>query len=501
MQRSFPNIKHMLVVGIAGGMPRYGVDMQEQIVLGDVVIGVPQNRDGGVAHYEFGAWEGKTQLRVSGHTLHPSPSLLTAANILRSLHMQKPGTQIPHFLHQLRENLDCHDLEDFKDPGPENDLLFDEDYPHSDRNRLCEGLCDTTRSKSRCKRGSGAMRKEDTPRIHYGTIGSASTLVISSEKRNELYQKHNVICFEMESAGVLGNFPGLVIRGVCDYADSHKNKRWQKYAAATAAACAKELLLLVPSAKSIPEDLKSGSASSTPELNVIGNSPSGGMTDVYTIELINNSGAGGKVYNIYSAKAAVEGGGNTADTVHSVVWFRSRTLGIGQRTSLRFDNKFYGFLGSRLGEIIDVQENKPVVVGSNRAKGTILLLDQSSVFRPIPPDNEVPAPGNQQFTIVTDERLDPDGDVIGISRGKLTSTGIMPAPTVVVDLKPNVVYNFTIDNAVYVKATNFPERTVQKAPDYNDKNAARIEFRGNKRKATVIEDDKGYFTVVYSRGD
>jgi hypothetical protein len=34
----------------------------------------------------------------------------------------------------------------------------------------------------------------------------------------------------------------LVIKGVCDYADSHKNKRWQGYAAATAAAVTKGFL-------------------------------------------------------------------------------------------------------------------------------------------------------------------------------------------------------------------------------------------------------------------
>jgi hypothetical protein len=33
-----------------------------------------------------------------------------------------------------------------------------------------------------------------------------------------------------------------VIKGACDYADSHKNKVWQRYAAATAAACMKAFL-------------------------------------------------------------------------------------------------------------------------------------------------------------------------------------------------------------------------------------------------------------------
>jgi hypothetical protein len=46
----------------------------------------------------------------------------------------------------------------------------------------------------------------------------------------------------MEAAGLMNNLPCLVIRGKCDYADSHKSKQWQGYAAATAAAYAKELL-------------------------------------------------------------------------------------------------------------------------------------------------------------------------------------------------------------------------------------------------------------------
>ncbi|KAK1656895.1 hypothetical protein BDP55DRAFT_596875 [Colletotrichum godetiae] len=55
-----------------------------------------------------------------------------------------------------------------------------------------------------------------------------------------------VLCFEMEAAGLMNNFPCIVVRGICDYADAHKNKRWQPYAAATAAAYAKELLNTIP---------------------------------------------------------------------------------------------------------------------------------------------------------------------------------------------------------------------------------------------------------------
>ena len=47
----------------------------------------------------------------------------------------------------------------------------------------------------------------------------------------------------------MDDFPCLVIRRICDYADIHKDKRWQPYAAAVAAAYAKELLCVTPANK------------------------------------------------------------------------------------------------------------------------------------------------------------------------------------------------------------------------------------------------------------
>jgi hypothetical protein len=51
----------------------------------------------------------------------------------------------------------------------------------------------------------------------------------------------------MEAAGLMDSFPCLVIRGICNYADSRKNKRWREYAAAAAAAAAyaKEILSVI----------------------------------------------------------------------------------------------------------------------------------------------------------------------------------------------------------------------------------------------------------------
>jgi hypothetical protein len=80
--------------------------------------------------------------------------------------------------------------------------------------------------------------------IHYSTILSGDRVMKFEVTRDKLSEQfHNALCFEMEAAGLMDIFPCLVIRGICDYSDSHKNKAWQEYSAAIAAAYARELLL------------------------------------------------------------------------------------------------------------------------------------------------------------------------------------------------------------------------------------------------------------------
>jgi nucleoside phosphorylase len=86
--------------------------------------------------------------------------------------------------------------------------------------------------------------------VHHGTIASGNQVIKDAAVRDKLSAElGGVLCFEMEAAGLMNSFPCLVIRGICDYADSHKNKRWQPYAAATAAAYAKEMLSAIPPAE------------------------------------------------------------------------------------------------------------------------------------------------------------------------------------------------------------------------------------------------------------
>ena len=80
--------------------------------------------------------------------------------------------------------------------------------------------------------------------VHYGLIASGNQVIKDATFRDTLNKDlgGHVLCVEMEAAGLMDNFPCIVIRGICDYGDSHKNKDWQEQAAAVAAAFAKELL-------------------------------------------------------------------------------------------------------------------------------------------------------------------------------------------------------------------------------------------------------------------
>lgn len=80
---------------------------------------------------------------------------------------------------------------------------------------------------------------------HYGNIASADLVMKNAAVRDALRDDLGVMCIEMEAAGLQDTFPCLVIRGICDYADSFKNDVWHRYAATTAAAYAKEFLLFV----------------------------------------------------------------------------------------------------------------------------------------------------------------------------------------------------------------------------------------------------------------
>jgi nucleoside phosphorylase len=132
----------------------------------------------------------------------------------------------------------------FEYPGRQFDRLFDAAYEHSGTMQTCEERnCDTNQVKCR------PARPNTLPRIFKGTIASGNQVMKHGHTRDRLARDNDILCFEMEAAGLMDRFPCLVVRGISDYADSHKNDRWQDYAAAVAAAFTKALLLSIKPGK------------------------------------------------------------------------------------------------------------------------------------------------------------------------------------------------------------------------------------------------------------
>jgi nucleoside phosphorylase len=77
---------------------------------------------------------------------------------------------------------------------------------------------------------------------HLGTVASGDMVMGPGSHRDKVAKRKNVIAFEMEGAGLWDSLLTIVIKGVRDYADSHKGRSWKPYAAASAAVCMKAFL-------------------------------------------------------------------------------------------------------------------------------------------------------------------------------------------------------------------------------------------------------------------
>jgi nucleoside phosphorylase len=233
MLSTFKSIRFGLLVGVGGGVPGEGTDIR----LGDVVVSKPGDTSGGVRQYDYGKTVAEGRFTFMGSLNKPPQVLLTAVANLEADHMMEES-KISKFLTEMAVKYPNMEPE-FGHPGSQHDRLYEAQYDHAAGHNTCES-CDSKRLKSR------PTRSRAIPAIHYGLIASGNQVMKHSGIRDQLRNQLNVLCFEMEAAGLMDNFPCLVIRGICDYADSHKNDRWQKYAAATAAAYAKELLCIIP---------------------------------------------------------------------------------------------------------------------------------------------------------------------------------------------------------------------------------------------------------------
>ncbi|OJI81721.1 hypothetical protein ABZX51_001994 [Aspergillus tubingensis] len=263
LRTSFPSIDLTLVVGICGGVPS-DPNRQRDVFLGDVIFSQ------GVVEYDFGRQYPSglkpkhTDVEIEGGV--PAWSI---QSLLRKLetdrHLQHLEEEAKIWLQTLQHR------PNYQYPGRESDQLFQPSYLHrhrepstcgqcSDENVCADALkfscsdlgCDEDNLVRReravmCPQTPDGSEQTETgpwPAIHVGRMGFGSAAMESGKQRDELAQREGIIGLEIEGTGAYTSsfFPSLVIKGVCDYADSHKNEVWQDYAAATAAACTKAFL-------------------------------------------------------------------------------------------------------------------------------------------------------------------------------------------------------------------------------------------------------------------
>lgn len=229
MRRTFPFVRAYLMVGIGGAAPGR-VDVR----LGDVVV------SNSVVQSDLGKTMKDGQFQQTAIPIKPAPELLTAVAKLRARHEQHNSNNLAN---TLSEMLSRHpSMQGYTHNDSLEDLLFDSNYDHDGQSDSCE-YCDRSRTIPR------SARSHPVPVVHYGRVASANTVMKDGRTRDRLARELDVVCFEMEAAGLIENFHCLVIRGICDYSDSHKNKNWQRYAAAVAAAYAKDFLSAIPIAE------------------------------------------------------------------------------------------------------------------------------------------------------------------------------------------------------------------------------------------------------------
>ncbi|KAE9572432.1 hypothetical protein CGMCC3_g11448 [Colletotrichum fructicola] len=211
MRWSFPSIQIRLMVGIGGGVPDK-VDVR----LGDVVISNPTTSSSGIIQYDFGKTVKAGRFQLLGALNKPPQQLLTAVAKLRADHQLGPS-RISEHLATMRERNPSMDA--YKYCGAGQDRLYDPAYEHVGDS--CDE-CDLSQLVRRDPRPSNC------PKIHYGVIASANQVMKHGQTRRRLAHELDVLCFEMEAAGLMDSFPCLVVRGICDYSDSHKAKQWQE---------------------------------------------------------------------------------------------------------------------------------------------------------------------------------------------------------------------------------------------------------------------------------
>lgn len=259
---TFRGIKLCLVVGICGAVP-VNPDGQKEIILGDVIISI------GVVDYTFGRqYSDKLRKKDDVDSTLGRMSRPIGA-FMQKLQAYKCKERLTSRLVANMDNIKEHEpFKSLRYPGAHEDRLYKADYRHKHQNplatcstcrdctsrhhKVCEKAlwawcteleCDTSMLEPRDRlKGFADTPGIPPPLIHFGRVASGDSIMRSSYHRDDIAAECKIIAFEMEGAGVWDTFPTMVVKGVSTYADSHKDDRWQEYAAVRAAACTKAVL-------------------------------------------------------------------------------------------------------------------------------------------------------------------------------------------------------------------------------------------------------------------
>jgi nucleoside phosphorylase len=262
---SYSGLKLAFIVGVCGGVPGHGTS---EALLGDVVISKTVQTNLG-KQYPNGFVTKDTFEDNLGRPSKEIRSLI--ASFETELGRERLRQKASQYLQYLqRAAVQKHYRCTYEYPSAAEDKLFKATYRHKHRGpqpcNICDGDADSfcseaaqascaelncdeqhlvSRHRLEAKRNM-TQDEAQCPEILIGRMASGDTVMKSGEHRDRIAKQQNVIAFEMEGAGAWDEIPCIIIKGICDYADSHKNKRWQPFAAATAASVMKAVLERYP---------------------------------------------------------------------------------------------------------------------------------------------------------------------------------------------------------------------------------------------------------------
>jgi nucleoside phosphorylase len=203
---SSPSIRFGLMVSVGGGIPSKYHDVR----LGDIVVSKPTGTFGGVVQYDLGKVLSNSDFQTTGHLNKPSLVLLNGLASLEAEYELGNSKVTEYLTDMLYKSKSDKFKAEYSLQGIENDKLYDASYDHFNDKNTCD-FCDGMNVVSRPERDNSHVVFPDT-------IASGAQVIQSAKKRDEIAKKFGALCLEIEAAGLMDNFPCVVIRGICDYA-------------------------------------------------------------------------------------------------------------------------------------------------------------------------------------------------------------------------------------------------------------------------------------------